>query len=217
MELATLNTEPRAILGSAESRRIRRGGRIPTVVYGLEKAPHSCTVDARAFDAEFHRGLRTYNLVIAGKQEAALLKSIQMDTYGKDVVHLDFHRVDLTVKVRVAVPLSFIGHAEINAAGIVDHVAEDIHVECLPTDIPPSLEVSLEGLQVGKRIEAKDVKLTTGLVLADDPHKVIVSYHWRHAEVVAPVAEVAPAADAAAKPADGAKPAAPAAKSDAKK
>jgi large subunit ribosomal protein L25 len=161
---------------------------------GLDQAPHSCTVDAKAFDAEFDKGNRTFKLAIAGKEEAALLKDVQFDTYGKDVLHIDFHRVDLTVKVRVAVALAFVGAPEANAAAIVDHASEDIHVECLPTDIPSSLEVKLDGMQVGQRIEAKDVKLPAGVTFSDDAHKVLVTYHWRHAEPAA--AEAAPAAEA---------------------
>ncbi len=196
MELTILKTQPRPKLGSAESRRVRRSGQVPAVVYGLGRDPHACSVDYHVFDHEFHEGNKTFKLEIAGKTEAALLKDVQWDTFGKEMIHVDFVRIDLTARVRVSVPLAFSGHPEMVAGSVLDHVSEDVFVECLPTEIPKTITVNLEGLKIGEHVDAKDLKLPAGVSLSDDPKKTLASYHYRHVEAEAPAGTPADAAAA---------------------
>jgi large subunit ribosomal protein L25 len=219
MKITQLKTEPRQKLGSANSRRYRRDGRLPGVVYGLGSAPVSFTVCEEEFEHELHAGHRAFKLEIGGKEEAALLQDIQYDALGEYLIHVDFKRVDLTKKVRVNVALAFVGMPAIAANGVVDHVSEDVEVECLPADIPASIEVSISGLELGAHIEAKDVKLPAGLTLVTDPHRVLVSHHFKAVEAAPAAAEgetAQPEMTKEKKDAD-AKPAAGAEKKDAKK
>jgi large subunit ribosomal protein L25 len=198
MKLTQLKTEPRSKKGSAESRRIRRAGRVPAVVYGLGQDPYPCTVDGTEFSDELQAGHRAFNLVVGGKTESSLLQAVQYDAFGEAIVHLDFKRIDLTKKVRVTVPLHFVGIPEITAVGVVDHVAEDVLVECLPTDIPAHLEVSIAGLALGAHVEAKDVPLPAGVALVTDGHAVLVSHHYKASQLEA--ADAAAAAESTAQP-----------------
>lgn len=182
MQISKLKTEPRPKTGSAESRRIRLGGRLPAIVYGLGKEPYGCSVDTRAFEDELHAGHRTFKLGVGAGEEAALLHEVHYDALGEHIVHLDFKRVDLNVKVRVKVGLAFVGQPEFAAGGVVDHVNEDIEVECLPADIPGTIEVSLAGLVIGSHIEAKSVVLPKGVTLTSDPHTTLISYHYKAIE-----------------------------------
>jgi large subunit ribosomal protein L25 len=188
MEIRNLQTEPRTAKGSADARRARRAGKVPAILYGLGKDPQACMLDRHSFEQELHLGNKTFKLAVGGKTEAALLQDIQYDALGLRIVHVDFKRIDLAVKVKVFVALNFVGHPELVAGAILDHVSGEIHVECLPTNIPKSLDVPVAGLKINEHVEAKDIKLPEGVVLADDPHKTIASYHYKHVE-----AEVAPA------------------------
>lgn len=212
MEIRSLKTEPRTDKGSADARRARREGKVPAILYGLGKTPQACLLDRRAFEHELHLGNKTFKLAVDGGSQAALLQDIQYDSLGAQIVHVDFKRIDLAVKVKVFVSLTFVGHPEVTAGAILDHVSGEVHVECLPTAIPKSLDVSVAGLKVGEHVEAKDVKMPEGVTLADDPHKTIASYHYKHVEVEAAPAE--PGAEAAEpvvltekKPAEGEAPA----------
>jgi large subunit ribosomal protein L25 len=185
MQISQLKTEPRTKTGSAESRRIRRGGRLPAVVYGLGQVPYTCSVEKRTFEDELHDGHRTFKLGVGGGEEAALLQEVHYDAIGEHIIHLDFKRVDLNVKVRVKVGLTYTGQPEFASGGVVDHVNEDIEVECLPANIPAAIEVSIAGLQIGNHVEAKSVKLPEGVVLTSDPHTTLISYHYKAVEQAA--------------------------------
>lgn len=195
MEIRSLKTENRTLNGSADARRARRAGKVPAIVYGLGKTPHSCLVDRHVFEQELHLGNKTFKLALDGKTEAALLQDIQYDALGIEIVHIDFKRIDLAVKVKVFVPLTFTGHPEVTAGAILDHVSGEVHIECLPTQIPKEIEVPVGGLKINEHVEAKDLKMPEGVTLADDPHKTIASYHYKHVEVEAAAAE--PGAEAA--------------------
>jgi large subunit ribosomal protein L25 len=195
MEIRKLPTEARKPKGSAEARRARRAGHVPAIVYGLGRDPYACLVDRHEFERELHAGNRTFQLGVAGKSEAALLQDVQYDPLGMHVVHVDFKRIDLAAKVRVLVPLTFTGHPEVVAGAVLDHVSGDIHVECLPTAIPREIEVSVAGMKIGEHLEAKDLKLPEGVALADDVHKTIASFHYRHVEAEPVAAEGAEAAE----------------------
>jgi large subunit ribosomal protein L25 len=185
MEIRNLEIEARTVKGSAESRRARRAGKVPAIVYGLGRDPHSCLIDSHTFERELQAGNRTFMLAAGGKTEAALLQDIQYDALGIDIVHIDFKRIDLKAKVTVLIPLNFVGHPEITAGAVLDHVSSDVHVECLPTNIPKSIDVSVAGLKINEHLEAKDIKMPEGVTLADEPNKTIASYHYKHVEVEA--------------------------------
>lgn len=189
MEIRNLGTETRTPKGSAEARRARRAGKVPAILYGLGKNPHACLIDRHTFEHELHLGNKTFKLAVDGKTEAALLQDIQYDSLGVQIVHVDFKRIDLAVKVKVFVALNFTGHPEVTAGAVLDHVSGEVHVECLPTAIPKAIEVSVASLKISEHIEAKDIKLPEGVTLADDPHKTIASYHYKHVEVEAAPAE----------------------------
>lgn len=188
MEIRNLQTEVRTPKGSAEARRARRAGSVPVIVYGLGRDPQACLIDRHTFEREFASGNKTFKLVIGGKTEAALLQDIQYDSLGVKIVHVDFKRIDLSTKVRVLVPLTFIGTPELTAGAVLDHVSSDVHVECLPTNIPKTIEVSVAGLKITEHIEAGQIKMPEGVTLADDAHKTIASYHYKHVEAAAPAA-----------------------------
>src|SRR4029079_10607006 len=143
------------------------------VVYGLGREPSACLIDRHTFESELKSGNKTFKLAAGGKTEAALLQDIQYDALGLEIVHIDFKRIDLTVNVKVNVGLVFVGHPEITAGAVLDHVNSDVLVECLPTNIPKTIEVSVAELKIGEHIEAKEIKRPDGAKLADDPHKTI--------------------------------------------
>jgi large subunit ribosomal protein L25 len=198
MKIVLLKGEVRTESGSASSRRLRRAGRIPGVVYGLGKEPQSFAVDAKTLEHEIHEGHRAFKFELAGDEQAVLLQDLQYDVVGEGVVHVDFRRIDLTKKVVVKVPLVFTGMPEMVSGGVVDRITEDVEVECLPADIPASIEILLSGMTIGTHIEGKDVPMPANVTFVGDPHATIVSFHYKAAE--AAPAETAEAAEATAQP-----------------
>jgi large subunit ribosomal protein L25 len=216
MERLTLQARRREERGSSRVRRLRLAGLVPGVVYGRGREPVAVAVDARALrDAlHTHAGRNVLiDLVVGdgdGQPTTVMVKEIQRDIFRRDVIHVDFHAIDLAQTLQVRVPLVFAGQpAGVASGGVLDIHLREVEVECLPTAIPDQLEVDVSGLGVGDSIHARDLRLPSGVALVTPPGETVASVvQPRVAEEAPPAAAEAPAADAAgAAPAAEARPA----------
>lgn len=202
----------RTVQGSGASRRLRRNGKVPGIVYGAQKTPlniemdHNPVILALKVEA-FHSSI--LDLEIDGKTEQVLLRDYQMHPYKPLVLHVDFQRIDAKAKLQTKVPLHF-KNQEISPAvklngAIVSHVINDVLVSCLPKDLPEFIEVDLSTLAVGHSVHVRDLVVPAGVTLVlhegENPTVVTASVPGGAAD------EAAPEAPAAA-PAAGEKPAA---------
>jgi large subunit ribosomal protein L25 len=153
-----------------------------------------------------------------GKESKVLLRDVQYHPYKQQVLHIDFQRVDAKTTLTMKVPLHFKGEADSPAVKtdncLVNHVANDLQINCLPADLPEFIEIDLSGLKKGVSLHVKDLTLPKGVkaVTHGTQNPVIVSVVAQAAEEEAPAA-TAPATDAKGKDAKKAPPAkAPAAK-----
>ena len=198
---SVLQTHPRTGLGSAAARRLRAAARIPVNVYGHGEANQNLALDEHALELALHTATQVFTLAIGGQEQPCLVKSVQYDTFGQRVLHVDFARVSLTEEVEVEVALEITGTPKGAAEGgqvVVLHPA--IWVRCLASAIPDSLPVDITPLMMGDAILAKDVALPSGVTLDTkkmNPDDQIVA-------VVAPRIEEVPAAPEAAAPVEGA-------------
>lgn len=161
---------PRNEQGSGASRRLRRSGQTPAIIYGGEAAPQAITLDHNAlFHAlkkeAFHSSI--LDLEIEGKVQKVLLRDFQMHAYKQLVLHADFQRVDEKQAIHTKVPLHFI-NAEISPAvklggGIINHVINELEVSCLPADLPEFIEVDLSNVEAGATVHLSDIKLPKGV------------------------------------------------------
>jgi large subunit ribosomal protein L25 len=163
----------RDVQGKGASRRLRRQGKTPGVVYGAGKEAINIELDHNtlfyALKREaFHASILT--LAIDGVKEAVLLRDYIMHPFRMEVQHIDFQRVDKTQKIHVKVPLHFV-NAEIApgvklASGVVTHIMSDLDVSCLADKLPEFIEVDLADLQAGHSIHLSQLKLPEGVELA---------------------------------------------------
>ncbi|MGE0072478.1 MAG: 50S ribosomal protein L25/general stress protein Ctc [Thiomonas sp.] len=176
----------RQLQGTGASRRLRRAGKTPGIVYGGEQAPQMIELDHNAlFHAlkkeQFHSSV--LELEVAGKTSQVLLRDYQMHPYKPLVLHVDFQRVDATHKITMKVPLHFTGAEESPAVklshGIVNHVMNEVEVSCLPSDLPEFIAVDLSGLTLHSSVHVNDLKLPKGVSVithgVDNPAVVTVS------------------------------------------
>jgi large subunit ribosomal protein L25 len=217
--------------GRGASRRMRRAGKAPGIVYGGAAAPEPIELDHNALfhalrNEAFHASILAMNL--GGTVTKVLLRDVQMHPFKNEILHVDFQRVDENRKIHIKVPLHFT-NAENSPAvkvsgAIVSHVLTELDVSCLPRDLPEYIEVDLSALDVGKSVHVSDLKLPPGLAVVTrgklDPvvaAAVVPKAHVEETAEVTPEAEAAAAAAAAvAAPAAEGKPA-PEAKSAEKK
>ncbi|OHB54898.1 MAG: hypothetical protein A2Y07_05605 [Planctomycetes bacterium GWF2_50_10] len=178
VESASVKAEIREKAGSKQSARYRKKGLIPAVVYGHKQDALSIAVSSREFMAGLNHGSRLYGMELNGKGETLLLKDVQYDHLGLEVLHLDFMRVDLSERVTVEVSLEVKGTAKGQAeGGIVDQHMSSLEVECLVTAIPDAIVMNIKDLGVGDSIHAKDVKLPAGVTLVTDGEALVLSCH----------------------------------------
>jgi len=163
-----LNAQTGRELGSSSSRRLRREGRIPAVVYGLERKPTAVSVDyseariALTGDAGLNALL---NLSIDGSDQLCLVKDIQRHVVRDEVSHIDFIRVDADAEIEVEIPLVLIGESKAvnNVSGMVDQALFSVVIATKPTSIPNEVEVDISDMEVGDTIRVEDLQLPEGV------------------------------------------------------
>jgi large subunit ribosomal protein L25 len=176
MEQALIKAEKREHAGSKSSARIRKAGRLPATIYGHKQAPESISLDRHDFVLHIQRGKKLFGVEVDGKSDNILVKDVQYDYLGKNIIHVDFVRVNLEEKVKVAVPIEVKGVAKGAAEGGIIHSHLDkVDLECLVTEIPGAIVVNVKDLGVGDTIHASDLELPAGTKLLTDGKALILT------------------------------------------
>jgi large subunit ribosomal protein L25 len=174
-----LDVQPREAAHSRETRRLRRAGQVPGVLYGGGEAPVAFTVGERELRHALHgKGAVLDVNVGGGKAAPAVLKDSQRHPVRGDLLHVDLLRVDLNVAIQAAVTVELVGADEapgVVEGGILEHVTREVNVEALPTDIPESLQVDVSKLEMNGTVSLGDVTAPAGITLLDDPETTILA------------------------------------------
>jgi len=204
--------------GSSESRRLRRSGRIPAVLYG--RAGKALSIDLDAF--EFIRNVRNISestivkVEVDGQAYDAFVKDTQRNIVDGSIVHVDLYEVKSDVVVRARVSIHLHGNpVGVREGGMLETPLHEIEVECLPKYLPERIDVDISELKANQSLHVRDIPLSEGIRLLSSADQVVALVKFAKAEaVVKTEAEVAAAAAtaAAATPAAGTAPAAGAAK-----
>lgn len=164
------NATKRDVQGSSASRRLRRAGRVPGVIYGAGKPAESFDVDHNEIyqclrKEAFHASVVT--AIVDGQKQDVLLRDVQLHAYKQLVLHVDFQRVDANTEVHTKIPLHFINGDVCPGVklqgGIVSHVTTELEVACLPKSLPEFIQVDLAYLEMGHSLHISDLKLPAGV------------------------------------------------------
>ena len=171
-----ITAKTRQAQGTGASRRLRKTGRVPGIIYGSGDAV-SIDLDQNSLyhslrNEAFHASILTLDL--DGKKQSVLLRAFQMHPVRQEVLHVDFQRVDASKKIHKKVPLHFI-NADIapgvkTGGGIITHVLNELEIACLAADLPTSITVDLANLQLGHSVHISDVTLPKGVEIAGHHH-----------------------------------------------
>lgn len=208
MEEIVLEAQKRQEAGTRKVNRLRKRALIPAVVYGEGKQPLSIQLVARDFLnlIAVHRG-ESFVLKLKvrdnGKyqERSVLIKQIQHHPVRDDVIHVDFNEISLTKTIRVKVPLVAVGEAvgvKLDG-GVLDHILWELEIECLPAQIPESIEVNVSGLKIGDSLHVKDLAVPEGVKFLNDPEAAVLAVAMPRKEEAAPAAAEA-GAEAKAEP-----------------
>jgi len=205
-----LHATPRPPQGTRTARRLRAEGKIPGVVYGLGADPRTVTVDWRDLRASLvtEQGLNAIiHLELEGDRTPTLVKDIQRHKVRRDVLHVDFIRVDLdkTVDVEVSIHLEGEAEAVTRENGVVDQTMTSLLITAKPADIPSGLTIDISDLEIGHAKRVSDITLPAGVTTPVDPEEAVVtaSHGISEEELEAAMAEVAGEPEEGAEPAEG--------------
>jgi large subunit ribosomal protein L25 len=179
----TLNVKRREQLGTANNRRLRAAGSIPAVLYGHGEASLSLTVPNGDVMSVVKHGGKVVKLA-GDVSDNALIRAVQWDVWGKDVLHLDLLRVSEKDKVKTKVTVELKGTAVgTTEGGVVEHVLHEVEIECPAMSIPDKLVLNITELHLNKSLYAKDIPLPQGATLVTDEDTLIVHCIPPHIEV----------------------------------
>lgn len=205
----SINAVKRDVKGTGASRRARRAGHVPGVVYGGGQPAVNLSLDHKELFLQFrHEAFHAsiLDLVLDGKKESVLLRDYQMHPVRNTIQHIDFQRVSANEKIHVRVPFHFL-HEDTApgvkiGGGIVAHILTEAEVSCLPKDLPEFIEVDLGALEMGQSVHLSQINLPKGI-------EFVALAHGNDSAVAAIAKTRGGASDDAASEADA--PAAPAA------
>ena len=191
-----LRAEIREHTGSKPAAKVRKQGRIPAIVYGHKKEPVAISLDVHNLVEGLHHGHRLMDVQIGKKRQKVIVKDLQYDYLGKDIIHVDLMRVDVTETVKVAVPIELKGTAKgVHEGGIITEHTDHLEMECRVIDIPETIVVSVKDMDVGDVLHAGDIELPEDVKLSSSPETLLVTCSLVAAvKAVEEVEEEAPAA-----------------------
>lgn len=202
MEQIQLDVQLRKKTGSNEVRKVRRQSGIPAVVYGAGQSPAAIQADRRIYEriARQHQGENVIfhlNVMDGTKKLSdypAIVRDVQIHPVHDQILHIDFHRIDMTKEINVKVAITTKGEAigVKRDSGTLEHHLWELEVICLPTNIPHHIEVDISNLGIHDAIHVRDLKLPEGVRTEQDPDSSVVSVAGSTQEIK-PEDQVAPA------------------------
>ena len=205
MESNVLEAQPREAGNKNDARRVRVSGKVPAVVYGAGKDAKSVSVDPKQVTRILHSktGHNTiFDLALDGEQTKAMIVDWQYEPVKGSLLHIDLKRIAMDQKLRVMVPITVKGEAAgvKQQGGILELITREVEVECLPGDIPSSIEADVSHLVFGTVLRVSDLPKSDKLRFITDANQPVVHITTGKEEVVA--APEAVAAEAGAAPAE---------------
>lgn len=179
MSVIDLAIEARDRIGTRASRRMRRSGRVPAVLYGAGKGTVSLSLDANDLGKRLESpsfASRVLTLTLDDGKEQAVIRAIQRHpANARRILHVDFQRIDENQAIQLHVPLDFINEDQApgkRAGGVISHMLIEVEVSCLPRDLPESIPVDMSGLALGDILHLSGLTLPEGVVLTALAHGV---------------------------------------------
>jgi large subunit ribosomal protein L25 len=194
-ERVQIEVVQREARGSADSRRLRRQGLIPGVLYGRGKSPHPFCVAER----ELRRALTgaaglhaILDVVLDGQKttHSSILKDYQQDVITGRLMHIDLQEVRLDEPIQAQVVIELVGEAQGSIeGGVLSQVTREINIEALPLEVPERIEVDISAMQMGDTMRLADVAVQEGVTFLDDPEETVVATVTVPTQIVEPEPE----------------------------
>ena len=185
-----ITAKPRPELGSRANKKLRDAGLLPGVVYGHKEAVVPVTLPKKELVGHLNHGVHVFDLAVDGKAEKVLVKEVQYDHLGIEVLHVDFARVSADERVEVTVPLVLKGEPAGEAdGGVLQQIVSELEIECLVTDIPHEIVHNVSEMKLDDVLHIKELKLPAGVKALQDEDLVVAQLKTIEEEAAAPSEE----------------------------
>ena len=189
-QTAQLTAKVRGELGSRRNKRLRDAGFVPGVIYGHKEDVVPVTLPKVELVKHLNHGAHLFALALEGKNENVLVKDVQYDHLGIEVLHVDFARVDLNERVEVTVPLVLKGEPKGEAeGGVLQQIVADLEIECLVTQIPTDIRYNVSEMGLNSVLHIKELQLPPGVRALQDEDLIVATVREIAEEAPAEVAE----------------------------
>ena len=187
---ASIKIDKRSATGKWAMRRMRAEGVLPGIVYGHGEAAVPVQLAAADLLGLVKHGARLVDLIGEGQPETALIRELQWDVYGTNILHVDFARVAADERIRIEVKITLRGTAPgVEEGGVLNHLMHNVEIECLATEIPDEIKVDVRGLHLEQSLKVSDLVVPPGVKVLADADVVVVQVAKKIEEVVAAPAE----------------------------
>jgi len=173
-----LSISPREPEGSRSTRRLRRSGRVPGILYGGDAGPLTFSADARQLRHALAATGAVLEVTDGDHATPAVLKSAQYHPVRGETMHVDLLRVDLNVAIHAVVPLELTGGEDapgVKEGGVLEQITRELNIEALPNAIPESITHDVSGMDINDTITLADITVPDGVTLLDDPEETTVA------------------------------------------
>ncbi|MDW8262094.1 MAG: 50S ribosomal protein L25 [Phycisphaerales bacterium] len=193
---AVVTARRRSELGGRANKRLREAGHLPGVIYGHKEAVVPITLDRKEVVGHLSHGAHLFELNLEGTKENVLIKEVQYDHLGIEVIHVDFARVDLNERVKVTVALQLKGEPKgEKEGGVLQQILNELDIECLVTDIPDVITHDVSEMGMDGVLHVRDLKLPPGVKVLQDGELIVCQVREVKDVVVEPAAAEAGAAE----------------------
>ncbi len=184
MEIPVIKAQLRKKEGKSSTKKVRKEGSIPSVLYGMKERSVSLKIDAKTFTMMLSHLEGKHPIVKlevegdAHLDSPAIIKEIQRDPVKNSIIHVDFHKIRLDQKIHTSVPIIIVGQAEgVKMGGVLDHQLRELEIECLALQVPAHIEVEVANLTLGHSLHVADIIPPEGVKILTDSSRVVVSIH----------------------------------------
>lgn len=186
-EAVTLSVETRTKTGSKVSRALRKISKIPGILYAHGEAAELITLDPKEVLNAIRLGKSVVSIALGKKTDQAIIREIQWDHLGRDILHVDLGRVSANEKIKVHVPVVTKGMAPgVNAGGVLDITMHSLDIECLVTQVPQNIIVIISELNIGSSVHVRELQLPAGVRVLNDPDLVVLHVVTKRDEDIKP-------------------------------
>ncbi|MBI5309935.1 MAG: 50S ribosomal protein L25 [Actinobacteria bacterium] len=186
---ATIEVQPRAERGSRESRRMRKEGRLPGILYGRGRDPQAFSVNERELRAALKAGHALLDVQLDGDTVPVIVKDQQHHPVRGGFTHVDLLEVDLKATIQSTVPVELTGVDDapgVIQGGVLDHVTRELNIEALPTDIPDAVTIDVSSLELNGTFLLSEATIPSVLTVLDDPEETVIATLTPPTKVEAP-------------------------------